>query len=67
MKKTAMLFAAMIFSVGVTVAHAQGGTSGDGPCDSSPENPTLILAALGSTGAGLAALRVRLKARNSRK
>jgi len=47
----------------VTVAHAQiDGGDNDGPCTDSPENPTLVLAALGSGGAALAALRVRMAA-----
>lgn len=37
--------------------HAQTG------CTNSPENPTIVLALVGSAGAGFSALRTRLKAR----
>jgi XrtJ-associated TM-motif-TM protein len=43
--------------VAATPLHAQGG------CVNSPENPTAILGLAGSAGAGLAYLRVRMKAR----
>jgi XrtJ-associated TM-motif-TM protein len=66
MKKTWILFFAAMLFLGVSIARAQSGNADDG-CDSSPENPTVILAALGSTGAGLAALRIRLQARKARK
>ncbi len=60
----------LVCGLGLTgaVAHAQlGGNVGDGSCTDSPENPTIVLAAIGSSGAGLAALRVRMRARRSRK
>jgi XrtJ-associated TM-motif-TM protein len=41
--------------------YAQGG------CVSSPENPTAILALVGSAGAFIASARTRIKARNSSK
>ena len=41
-------------------AHAQGGTVTSG-CGDSPENPTAILALVGSAGAGLTALRQHLR------
>ena len=45
--------------------HAQIGNT-DG-CASSPENPTVVLALVGSAGAAAASLRARIKARrNSR-
>jgi XrtJ-associated TM-motif-TM protein len=50
-----------------SVAHAQDGFGSDGPCTDSPENPTAILALVGTTGAGLAALRVRFRARGQKK
>ncbi len=40
-------------------AHAQGGTVSSG-CSSSPENPTALLALVGSAGAAFAALRQRI-------
>jgi XrtJ-associated TM-motif-TM protein len=67
MKKLYFAMLTIAFLVMVHTAHADiGGDTGDG-CDSSPENPTLILAAIGSSGAGLAALRVRLAGRRNRK
>ena len=59
MKKTFLLltgFALLSFAV---PAHAQI----DG-CEDSPENPTAILAVVGSAGALLTSLRVRIKTRN---
>ncbi len=44
---------AMLLLLGVGVAEAQGG------CITSPENPTVILGALGSAGALLVTLRRR--------
>lgn len=67
MKKMGMFFVVIMFCACVSVARAQGGGVGSGPCDSSPENPTIILMALGSAGAGLAALRTRLSARKAKK
>ena len=52
MKKT--LFLMMMFAVAATACYAQSG------CGDSPENPTAILAIVGSVGAGLA---VRWQAR----
>ncbi len=43
--------------------HAQNGR-GSMACASSPENPTAILALVGSAGAGIATLRDRLKSRS---
>lgn len=48
-------------------ARAQSGGSDDGPCTDSPENATAVLAIVGSTGAGIAALRVRMRARRAKK
>lgn len=50
-----------------SVAHAQGGIGGDGPCFDSPENPTVVLALAGAIGAGLAGLRVRFRASGRKK
>jgi XrtJ-associated TM-motif-TM protein len=64
MKKSILLLGfALIFSAALPL-HAQGGTIvTDGDCDDSPENPTVILAAVGSAGAFLASARARIKAR----
>jgi XrtJ-associated TM-motif-TM protein len=45
--------------------HAQDGDVGTpvGDCDSSPENPTAILALVGSAGAFVVSARARIKAR----
>ena len=62
MKKSSILFAvaAMLFAVTAS-ANAQGG------CVNSPENPTVVLALVGSAGAFVASARARFKAhRNSK-
>jgi XrtJ-associated TM-motif-TM protein len=46
----------------VSVANAQGGVTQDG-CTDSPENPTAILAVVGSLGAGATILRARYSGR----
>ncbi len=62
MKKTFLSLAAIaLLSVALPV-YAQDGPGG---CDDSPENPTAILAVVGSAGALLTSLRVRIKARNN--
>ncbi|MGD0444776.1 MAG: PExPT-CTERM protein [Edaphobacter sp.] len=64
MKKSSFLFLA--FALALFVAHplhAQG-TSG---CADSPENPTAILAVVGSAGAFFASARARVKARRNSK
>lgn len=60
MKKSTLLFAglALLFTV-VLPLHAQGG------CTDSPENPTAILAVVGSAGALFASVRTRIKARRN--
>jgi XrtJ-associated TM-motif-TM protein len=61
MKKTFLLlagFALLSFTIPV---HAQDGPSG---CEESPENPTAILAVVGSAGVLLSSLRARIKTRN---
>ncbi len=52
------LFAIAVLAVPV-VAHAQSG------CTDSPENPTAVLALVGSAGAFFASARRRIKARRS--
>ncbi len=49
--------------------HAQGGDvdGGGGTCDESPENPTAILALVGSAGAFCVSARTRIKARQNSK
>jgi hypothetical protein len=54
--------------------HAQGGSvdaggdgdsaSDSGDCDASPENPTAVLAVVGSAGAFVVSARARIKARH---
>ena len=62
MKKSTLLLigSAVLLSVALPV-HAQGG------CVNSPENPTVVLALVGSAGAFLASARARIKARRSAK
>jgi XrtJ-associated TM-motif-TM protein len=59
-------FSLLLFSAALPL-HAQGGSvdSGDdsGDCDSSPENPTAVLAVVGSAGAFVVSARARIKAR----
>jgi XrtJ-associated TM-motif-TM protein len=64
MKKSSLLLfgVALLFAFAVPL-HAQDGGVGTGSCDDSPENPTAILAVVGSAGAFLAAGRARYKAR----
>ena len=54
MKKVALLFAFSLFAVALPL-HAQGG------CVNSPENPTIVLALIGSAGAFAASARRRFK------
>jgi len=58
MKKSALMFLgfALLLSTALPL-HAQNG------CANSPENPTAILAVVGSAGAFLASARARIKAR----
>jgi XrtJ-associated TM-motif-TM protein len=60
MKKTTFLLigAALLFSIALPL-HAQYG------CVSSPENPTAILAVVGSAGAFFVSARARIKARRN--
>ena len=57
MKLKAVLFLFTVCALSA-VAHAQGGTVTSG-CGSSPENPTAILALVGSAGGFLVAARNR--------
>lgn len=60
MKKTSYLLLAIALFAGVTLPlHAQGG------CVNSPENPTALLALVGSAGAFFASTRMRIKARRN--
>lgn len=65
MKKMYFLLT-VAFCLFATVARAQGGDVGSG-CDASPENPTVILAALGSLGAAGAVVRQRVAARRAKR
>jgi XrtJ-associated TM-motif-TM protein len=65
MKKSLLLFGfAFLLSVALPL-HAQDGGVSSGTCDDSPENPTAILAVIGSAGAFVASARVRIKARRN--
>ncbi len=57
MKLVLTLTALVLIAIAAS-AHAQGGTVSSG-CASSPENPTAILALVGSAGAAFTALRQR--------
>ena len=52
------LWVALLLSVALPL-RAQGG------CDDSPENPTVVLALVGSAGALFSTIRARLKARRN--
>lgn len=61
MKKSSLLLIGSAVLLTVTLPlHAQGG------CVNSPENPTVVLALVGSAGAFLASARARFKARRSK-
>ena len=62
MKKSSLLLigSAVMLTVALPL-HAQGG------CVNSPENPTIVLALVGSAGAFLASARRRMKARRESK
>jgi XrtJ-associated TM-motif-TM protein len=62
MKKSSLLLTGIAVMLAVALpVHAQGG------CVNSPENPTVVLALVGSAGAFVASARARFKARrNSR-
>ncbi len=58
--KTALTVLALVALA--SAVHAQGGTVTSG-CGDSPENPTVILALVGSSAAGTSVLRNRLRLR----
>lgn len=60
MKLKYFMLAAMFFVVVASAAHGQSGTVSSG-CDSSPENPTAILALVGAGSGFVMALRSRLR------
>jgi XrtJ-associated TM-motif-TM protein len=60
MKKMTLLFLGAVALFAVTAPlHAQSG------CTDSPENPTAVLAVVGSAGALFTSVRARLKARRN--
>jgi XrtJ-associated TM-motif-TM protein len=60
MKKSSLLLAGIAAMLTVALPlHAQGG------CVNSPENPTVVLALVGSAGAFVASARARFKARRN--
>ena len=62
MKKSSLLLIGSAVLLTITLPiHAQGG------CIDSPENPTVVLALVGSAGAVLASVRSRIKARRASK
>jgi XrtJ-associated TM-motif-TM protein len=64
MKKSLLFLGFALFLSAALPLHAQGGSIlTDGDCDDSPENPTVILAVVGSAGAFLASTRTRIKVR----
>ncbi len=61
MKKASLLLFALAFVSVAVPLHAQGG------CVNSPENPTAVLAVVGSAGVFFASTRRRIKARRNGK
>lgn len=61
MKKSCLFLLAIAVLAVTAPLHAQGG------CVNSPENPTAVLAVVGSAGAFFASTRLRIKARRSAK
>jgi len=58
MKKGALVFAGLILILSVALLlHAQNG------CINSPENPTVVLALVGSAGALFSTMKTRLRSR----
>ncbi|HEY6376953.1 MAG TPA: PExPT-CTERM protein [Edaphobacter sp.] len=64
MKKSSLLLFGLVlfFSIAIPL-HAD--TDGAGGCINSPENPTVILAIVGSAGAFFTSARARIKARRN--
>lgn len=66
MKKTQQLAAVCALLLLATVSlHAQGGVVSGGTCSNSPENPTAILAVVGSASAFFVSARARFRARRN--
>jgi XrtJ-associated TM-motif-TM protein len=63
-KLSLLLFGIALLSVALPL-HAQDGTTTSGMCDDSPENPTALLAVVGSVGAFAVSARTRIKARRN--
>jgi XrtJ-associated TM-motif-TM protein len=63
MKKTFLLTALAFAMIAAIPAHAQG----NGGCEDSPENPTLILAGLAGGAYAISNLRTRIRARKAPK
>lgn len=61
MKKSIITCALLLLAT--ASLHAQGGIVSGGQCDNSPENPTAILAVVGSASAFFVSARARLRAR----
>jgi XrtJ-associated TM-motif-TM protein len=61
MKKSSLLLLGILLVSAALPLHAQEG------CTNSPENPTAILAVVGSAGAFLASARARINARRKSK
>ena len=61
MKKSTLLLIGSVVLLSALPVYAQGG------CVNSPENPTVVLALVGSAGAFFASARARIKARRSAK
>jgi XrtJ-associated TM-motif-TM protein len=61
MQKSSLLFIGLALLATALPLHAQGG------CVTSPENPTAILALVGTAGAFFTTARARIKARRSSK
>lgn len=57
MKKSLVLFGLVVLAVAVAPMYGQNG------CVNSPENPTVVLALVGSAGAFTASVRARLRSR----
>jgi XrtJ-associated TM-motif-TM protein len=60
MKKPSLLFVGFALFAAALPLHAQGG------CVTSPENPTAILAVVGTAGAFFTTVRARIKSRRSK-
>ena len=61
MKKSTLLLIGSVVLLSALPVYAQGG------CVNSPENPTVVLALIGSAGVFFASARARIKARRNAK